>query len=72
MRGSRSSHLVKQFFYQELREQVERLEAELEDFKKGAPPVTALAPFRGRTQSWKGILLLNNSIAFFDCILLVI
>ena len=51
------------FFFQELREQVERLEAELEDYKKGVPPVTALAPYRGRTQSWKGMLLRNNSIA---------
>jgi len=50
-------------FFQELREQVEKLEAELEEYKKGVPPVTALAPFRGRTQSWKGMVLMNNFIA---------
>ena len=42
--------------FQELREQVEKLEAELEEYKKG---VTALTPFRGRTQSWKGILTIR-------------
>ena len=41
------------FLLQELREQVEKLEAELEEYKKG---VTALSPFRGRTQSWRGII----------------
>ncbi|XP_078360518.1 unconventional myosin-Va-like [Oculina patagonica] len=35
----------------ELREQVEKLEAELEEYKKG---VTALTPYRGRAQSMKG------------------
>lgn len=59
-------------FFQELREQVERLEAELEDYKKGVPSVTALAPYRGRTQSWKGMLLISNSIAFLDWSLSVI
>lgn len=58
--------------FQELREQVERLEAELEGYKKGVPPVTALAPYRGRTESWKGMLLINNSIAFLDWSLSVI
>ena len=41
-------------FFQELREQVEKLEAELEQYKKGAPPVTALTAYRGRTESWRG------------------
>ncbi|XP_022802810.1 unconventional myosin-Va-like isoform X2 [Stylophora pistillata] len=36
----------------ELREQVEKLEAELEEYKKGG--TTALTPFRGRAQSWRG------------------
>jgi len=49
--------------FQELREQVEKLEAELEEYRKGVSPVTALAPFRGRTQSYKGILLIKYSIA---------
>ena len=59
------SHSVQQKFvaFQELREQVEKLEAELEEYKKGVSPVTALAPFRGRTQSYKGILLIKCSIA---------
>ena len=44
-------------FFQELREQVEKLEAELEEYKKGG--TTALTPFRGRAQWWRGQL--NNS-----------
>ena len=56
---------------QELREQVEKLEAELEEYKKGFPPVTALTQYRGRTQSWKGILLINKSTAFLGWILAI-
>ena len=44
-------------FLQELREHVEKLEAELEEYKKGG--TTALTPFRGRAQSWRGQI--NNS-----------
>lgn len=59
------SRSVRQKFvtFQELREKVEKLEAELEEYKKGVSPVTALAPFRGRTQSYKGILPIKFSIA---------
>ncbi|XP_068711585.1 unconventional myosin-Va-like isoform X2 [Montipora foliosa] len=39
----------------ELKEQVEKLEVELEEFKQGGTGM-ALAPFRGRTQSYKGEL----------------
>ena len=49
---AQSSYKSPFFFFQELREQVEKLEAELEEYKKGG--TTALTPFRGRAQSWRG------------------